>query len=135
MKDRGNSSAISEIHQQILDLEKELELKKKSLFDRIDQSLSKDPPFKGNVTFEEDVQSYEMLIGYSEMLRDKSIVEDWGTKPLLAGYPLLHSIDADYQSYSIVFCNLAKVEGNPFKRVALWELHEFFTYLARVRIV
>jgi hypothetical protein len=124
---------INQVYQQVIDLEKELELKKKLLFDRIDQFLSKNPPFKGNMTFEEDIGSYKLLVDYAEMVNDMEIVVEWGTKPLLYHYPLLNNGNQNYRLYLEYFENLSAKESNQFKRKAYWEISNFFDYLIEIR--
>lgn len=124
---------IKQIHQQIRKLEEDLELKKKLLFDKIDQTLSKNPPFKGNMTFEEDIESYKLLVDYAEMVDDMEIVVEWGTKPLLYHYPLLNNGNQNYRLYFEYFENLSAKELNQFKRKAYWEISDFFDYLIEIR--
>ena len=123
---------IKQIHQQIRKLEEDLGLKKKLLLDKIDQSLSKNPPFKDNTTFEEDIESYKLLVGYAEMVNDMEIVVEWGTKPLLYHYPLLNNGNQNYRLYLEYFENLAAKESNQFKRKAYWEISDFFDYLVEI---
>lgn len=42
------------------------------------------------MTFEENIESYKLLVDYAEMVNDIKIVVEWGTKPLLYHYPLLN---------------------------------------------
>lgn len=123
---------IKQIHQQIRKLEEDLKLKKNLLFREIDQTLSKNPPFKGNTTFEEDIESYKLLVNYAELLNNRTLIIDWGIKPLNNHYPLLHKGNRNFDKYREFFEGLCLAEHNSFKRSAYWELSDYFDYMVSI---
>lgn len=120
---------ILQKQKEIKNLSEKISVEMRNLISLIDTHLSKNPPFRDNTTFQEDVESYEKLIDYFLMTGEESFITDWGVKPLSYGYELLSS--SDYGSYRSLFLKLSVEGTDKSRRVCYRKLFEFFDGLVR----
>lgn len=105
----------------------------KNLVIIIDSFLSKNPPFRNNTTFQEDINSYETLIDFYLLTGDENFIIDWGVKPLHYGYDLLYS--KDYGKYREWFLKRSNESGDNSRKVCYRKLFELFDELVRIKKV